>query len=74
MVGGPIGLVRDGDEIVIDAESRELNLIVGEEVLEQRRQEFISNPPKPRVTRGTLGKYARLVKDASQGCITDADD
>ena len=72
MVGGPIGLVRDGDEIVIDAESRVLDLNVDESILKQRREEWRANPPKPRVTRGTLGKYARLVTDASHGCITDA--
>ncbi len=71
--GGPIGLVEDGDEISINAETRELNLHVDASVLDQRRKKWAQNPPQPRVKRGTLGKYARLVQDASHGCITDAD-
>jgi dihydroxy-acid dehydratase len=71
--GGPIGLVVDGDEISINAETRELNLNVEAGILEARRRKWAANPPQPRVKRGTLGKYARLVQDASHGCITDAD-
>ena len=72
MVGGPIGLVEDGDEIVIDAETRVLDLRVDDATLTHRREKWMKSPPKPRVTRGTLGKYAKLVTDASHGCITDA--
>jgi dihydroxy-acid dehydratase len=71
--GGPIGLVEDGDEISINAETRELNLHVEAGILEERKKRWAENPPQPRVRRGTLGKYARLVQDASHGCITDAD-
>ncbi|KAI9799039.1 MAG: dihydroxy-acid dehydratase ilv3 [Piccolia ochrophora] len=68
--GGPIGLVRDGDEILIDAETRALDLVgVGEEELARRKAEFKAPPWK--YPRGTLRKYARLVTDASQGCVTD---
>ncbi|KAG9237209.1 dihydroxy-acid/6-phosphogluconate dehydratase [Amylocarpus encephaloides] len=69
--GGPIGLVRDDDKIIIDAESRVLDLEVegGEEELERRRKEFVAPPLK--YTQGTLAKYAKLVSDASHGCITD---
>jgi len=70
--GGPIGLVRDGDSIVIDAETRELNLLVDEEELVKRRAEF--KAPALKYTKGTLFKYARNVVDASRGCITDAPD
>ncbi|TGO19519.1 hypothetical protein BPAE_0341g00010 [Botrytis paeoniae] len=72
-VGGPIGLVRDGDTIVIDAETRILDLEVegGEEELERRRKEFVAPPLK--YTKGTLAKYSRLVQDASHGCITDGE-
>jgi dihydroxy-acid dehydratase len=67
--GGPIGLVRDGDKIIIDAETRKLDLIVEESVLEERRKEF---KPKPlKYTQGTLYKYTKLVSDASHGCVTD---
>ena len=55
--GSPIGLVVDGDEIVIDAESRLLDLNVADEELKHKK--------------GTLAKCVRLVSDASQGCITD---
>jgi dihydroxy-acid dehydratase len=68
--GGPIGLVRDGDEITIDAESNEMNLNVAEPELEKRRKEFVAPPLK--YQRGTLFKYARFVKDASHGCVTDS--
>ncbi|EHY54203.1 dihydroxy-acid dehydratase ilv3 [Exophiala dermatitidis] len=74
MEGGPIGLVRDGDEIVIDAESRKLDLLVDEKTLVQRRKEWNKNKPQPRYRRGVLAKYAKLVSDASQGCITDKED
>lgn len=69
--GGPIGLVRDGDEVVIDAEKRVLDLNVPEEELVKRRKEFVPKPLKYR--KGTLAKYARLVSDASHGCITDGE-
>ncbi|KAL2263288.1 hypothetical protein VTK26DRAFT_7478 [Humicola hyalothermophila] len=70
MEGGPIGLVKDGDKIVIDAEKRVLDLEVPAEELERRRKEW--KAPEPRAKRGTLRKYAQLVKDASHGCVTDA--
>ncbi|KAH7348454.1 dihydroxy-acid/6-phosphogluconate dehydratase [Rhexocercosporidium sp. MPI-PUGE-AT-0058] len=69
--GGPIGLVRDGDEVVIDAETRVLDLLVDEEELVKRRKEFVPKPAK--YTKGTLAKYARCVSDASHGCITDGE-
>ncbi|CAI6334535.1 unnamed protein product [Periconia digitata] len=68
--GGPIGLVRDGDEISIDAEANELNLHVEEAEMNRRQEEFVAPPLK--YQRGTLFKYARFVKDASHGCVTDA--
>jgi dihydroxy-acid dehydratase len=68
--GGPIGLVRDGDVVTIDAETRELSFDVAEEELEKRRAEFKPHPLK--YNKGTLFKYARFVKDASHGCVTDA--
>ncbi|KAI1971051.1 dihydroxy-acid dehydratase ilv3 [Ophidiomyces ophidiicola] len=77
-VGGPIALVEDGDIITIDAERRILNLEVADDVLAQRRQRWQEKQDAGlgRATglsmRGTLGKYARAVTDASHGCITDA--
>ncbi|KAI9679591.1 MAG: dihydroxy-acid dehydratase ilv3 [Trizodia sp. TS-e1964] len=68
-LGGPIALVRDGDEIVIDAETRQLDLIVEDQELARRKSEWVAPPWKYK--KGTLAKYARLVQDASHGCITD---
>lgn len=71
--GGPIGLVRDGDTIIIDAETRQLDLEVegGVVELEKRQREFVPKPLK--YTKGTLAKYAKLVSNASNGCITDGE-
>ncbi|RLV84624.1 Dihydroxy-acid dehydratase mitochondrial [Meyerozyma sp. JA9] len=69
--GGPIALVHDGDEIVIDAENNKIDLLVSQEVLAERKKSW--SPPAPRYTRGTLAKYSKLVSDASTGCVTDLD-
>ncbi|KAJ9095440.1 dihydroxy-acid dehydratase ilv3 [Naganishia cerealis] len=69
--GGPIALVHDGDEIVIDAENNKIDLLVSEEILAERKK--LWSPPAPRYTRGTLAKYSKLVSDASTGCVTDLD-
>lgn len=68
--GGPIGLVKDGDEIVIDSDNNKIDLLVSENELAQRKSEWV--PPQPRYNRGTLSKYAKLVSNASLGCVTDA--
>ncbi|KAI8081972.1 dihydroxy-acid dehydratase [Gilbertella persicaria] len=68
-VGGPIGLVKDGDEITIDAESREMNMNVSDEELAERKKNFVPLPPK--YTRGTLARYVMTVKSASEGAVTD---
>lgn len=68
--GGPIALVRDGDEIIIDAETRKLDVSVSEQEMEKRRNEWVA--PAIKYEKGTLKKYASLVSDASHGCITDA--
>lgn len=67
--GGPIGLVEDGDEVVIDSENNKIDLLVSDEVLAQRKANWV--PPEPRYKRGTLYKYSKLVSDASKGCVTD---
>ncbi|RMJ29077.1 Dihydroxy-acid dehydratase [Aspergillus sp. HF37] len=77
-VGGPIGLVKDGDVITIDAAKHALDMDVDEAELAKRRGEWEAAKRDGRLPqtglsmRGTLGKYARSVKDASHGCITDA--
>ncbi|CAH0015788.1 unnamed protein product [Clonostachys rhizophaga] len=68
-VGGPIALVRDGDEVTIDAVTNRIDVAISEEEFAKRRAEWKS--PEPHVRRGALGKYARLVGDASHGAITD---
>ena len=67
--GGPIALLRDGDMITIDAEIRSLSVAVSDAEMAQRRGQWTMPPYK--ATRGTLSKYIRLVKDASEGCVTD---
>ncbi len=68
-VGGPIGLVRDGDTITLDADSRSLSVELDDAELEQRRAQW--NPPTPKYTRGVLAKYAALVSSADRGAVTD---
>lgn len=69
MEGGPIALVQDGDRIVIDAEQKVVDIEVPEDELERRRKQW--KAPPLRATSGTLRKYAALVSNASQGCVTD---
>ncbi len=68
-LGGPLGLLRDGDLVTIDAETNRLDVDVSEEELEKRRQEWKAPPLK--ATQGTLYKYIKCVKTASEGCVTD---
>ena len=68
--GGPIALVKNGDEIIIDSESKSLDVTISQAEMEQRKQQW--RAPKPRYEKGTLKKYGQLVTDASHGCITDA--
>jgi dihydroxy-acid dehydratase len=67
--GGPIALVRDGERITIDATANELSMDVPAQEIEARRKAWTAPPLK--ATRGTLAKYIRLVKSASDGCVTD---
>jgi dihydroxy-acid dehydratase len=67
--GGPIALIRDGDLITIDAKQNRLDVAVEEAEMVQRRSQWSMPPYK--ATRGTLYKYIKTVKDASQGCVTD---
>jgi dihydroxy-acid dehydratase len=67
-VGGPIGLVRDGDPIRIDATTRALELEVAPAELARRREAW--TPPASRYASGVLAKYAKLVSSASKGAVT----
>ncbi len=68
-VGGPIALLKNGDEITIDAEKREVNVRLSATELKRRAKAW--KPPRPRYKRGLLAKYARLVSSASLGAVTD---
>lgn len=68
-VGGPIGLVENGDTIEINAEENRIHIEISDEELENRRQKWTS--PPLRAQNGYLKKYATLVSSASEGCVTD---
>jgi dihydroxy-acid dehydratase len=67
-LGGPIGLVEEGDEIVIDVDRNALDLEVGDDELARRRGAW--QPPAPRYAGGVMAKYASLVGSASGGAVT----
>ena len=67
--GGPIALVRDGDRITIDARENRIDVHVPEAELTARRRLWKAPPLK--ASRGTLYKYIKNVKSASEGCVTD---
>jgi dihydroxy-acid dehydratase len=67
-LGGPIGVVEEGDEIVIDVDRKALDLDVPADVLADRRSRW--SPPAPRYAGGVMGKYAALVSTASEGAVT----
>ncbi|MBN1240612.1 MAG: dihydroxy-acid dehydratase [Gammaproteobacteria bacterium] len=68
-VGGPIGVIEDGDRIVIDAETKTIDLRLEPGELERRLAAWV--PPPQKAERGLLAKYARLVSSASHGAVTD---
>jgi dihydroxy-acid dehydratase len=68
-VGGPIGLVQEGDSITIDADRNLIELKVPADELGRRKA--IWKEPAPRYTKGVMAKYRLLVKSASEGAVTD---
>jgi len=68
-VGGPLGLVQDDDHVTIDAQNNRLDVALSEEEISKRRQKWVA--PALKATRGTLYKYIKNVKSASEGCVTD---
>jgi dihydroxy-acid dehydratase len=68
-VGGPIGLVQDGDAIRLDMASKSLELLVDDAELERRRAEW--KPVEPQFDFGVLRKYAKLVGSAANGAVCD---
>jgi dihydroxy-acid dehydratase len=67
--GGTIALVKDNDIIELDAVNNSIILKVSDEELAQRKAAW--QQPALKVTKGVLFKYAKTVKDASEGCVTD---
>ena len=68
MVGGPISLVKDDDEILIDTVKGKIDLILSKAEINRRKRKW--KPIKPHYTKGVLAKYSSLVQSASQGAIT----
>jgi dihydroxy-acid dehydratase len=67
--GGPIALVRNGDQVVLDAANNTINVLIDEPEMAARRAQW--TPPAEKAPRGVLRKYIRTVGSASEGCITD---
>jgi len=67
--GGLIGLVKDDDTIELDVATKKMTLKISEEEIAKRKAEW--KQPALKATNGILFKYARQVKDASEGCVTD---
>jgi dihydroxy-acid dehydratase len=68
MVGGPIAMVKNGDEIVIDINKGKIEIMISKNEMTRRKSEWRSL--KPRYTYGALAKYASLVQSASEGAVT----
>lgn len=67
--GGAIALVKDGDDIIIDAKDNIITLAIADEEMNQRRKAW--KAPELKVSTGVLKKYAKTVSSASEGCVTD---
>ena len=67
--GGPLALVVDNDIVTLDADKNRLDVAVSDVEMETRRAKWQAPPLK--ATRGTLFKYIKTVKSASEGCVTD---
>ncbi len=67
--GGPIALVKEGDEISIDIPGKKIELLVPQEELDRRRSRWHS--PEPKITTGYLARYARMVSSASTGAVLE---
>jgi dihydroxy-acid dehydratase len=68
MVGGPIGLIRDGDTVTVDAKTGELSVDLSESEMATRKLHW--QAPKPKITFGALAKFAQQVGAACQGAVT----
>lgn len=68
MVGGPIGLLKEGDRVEVKVEERSINVLLSDEELAQRKADW--QAPPPNYTSGVMAKYAKLVKQADDGAVT----
>ena len=68
MIGGPIALVKDNDQIDIDVAKGKIDLLVSKTELDKRKKKW--KPIKPHYTKGVLAKYASLVSSATEGAVT----
>ncbi|WP_370458017.1 dihydroxy-acid dehydratase [Thalassobacillus sp. CUG 92003] len=68
-VGGPIGLLKEGDTITIDSETQQINFAVSDEEFERRTREWVQ--PELKHKTGVLAKYAHLVSSSAKGAVTD---
>lgn len=68
-VGGPIALIKEGDQIQIDIKNNTLNVLLSDEVLEQRKKEW--KPIEPKIKTGYLRRYASMVTSANKGAILE---
>jgi dihydroxy-acid dehydratase len=68
MVGGPISLIKDNDQIVIDVGKGKIDLLISKMEFNKRKKKWKSI--KPHYTKGVLAKYASLVSSAAEGAIT----
>lgn len=67
MEGGPIAIIQDGDRIKIDIPKRRIDLLITEEEINRRLSRW--KPPKPKITKGWLARYAKLVTSAGTGAV-----
>ena len=67
--GGPIGLVKDGDKIIIDSVNNTIDVLVSDEELQKRKGAWVK--PAYKANKGLLYKYLKTVSSASEGCVTD---
>jgi dihydroxy-acid dehydratase len=72
MEGGPMAFVEKGDRIKIDIPERRIDLLVDDRELTQRKAQW--HPPRPKITRGYLARYAGVVTSAHTGAIVKRPD
>lgn len=70
MAGGPIALIEDGDKIAIDIPARKVNLLISDEEMEKRKK--VWRAPEPKIKKGYLARYQKLVTSANTGAVLKA--